>query len=92
MRNLLKIGLLLIPFIGVSLTPVAGMKAADSDAKAVFESRCSTCHPTSRPLSKTKSEAEWRQTVMKMKTYASGRISDEEAESIIAYLTEVRGK
>lgn len=92
MRSLLKIGLFLIPLVAVSLILVVDMTAADNDAKVLFEKRCSMCHPTSRPLSKSKSGEEWRQTVTRMKKYAGGRISDEEAEIIINYLTEIRGK
>ena len=92
MRSLLKIGLFLVPLAAFSLIPAADIKAADSDAKALFENRCSLCHPTNKPLSMSKSGEEWRQTVMRMKARAGDRISDEEAETIIKYLTEIRGK
>jgi hypothetical protein len=92
MRILLKIGWLMIPLVVVGLILVWGEAAAESDAKALFEKRCSLCHPTSRPLSKNKSGDEWRQTVTRMKTHAGDRISDEEVEIIIDYLTEIRGK
>jgi len=92
MRSLLKIGLFLVLLAAFSLIPAADIKAADSDAKALFENRCSMCHPTSKPLSMRKSGEEWRQTVMRMKARAGDRISDEEAETIIKYLTEIRGK
>jgi len=92
MRSLLKIGLFLVPLVAFSLIQAADIKAAESDAKALFEKRCSLCHPTSRPLSKNKSGDEWRQTVTRMKTHAGDRISDEEVEIIIDYLTEIRGK
>jgi len=36
--------------------------------------------------------AEWRETVMRMKGLAGGKISDAEAEAIIKYLNETRGK
>ena len=92
MRSLLKIGFFLVPLVVFSLIPAPHIKAADSDAQALFEKRCSMCHPTDRPLSKTKSGEEWRQTVMRMQARAGGRISDQEAEIIIKYLTEIRGK
>jgi len=92
MRSLLKIGFFLVPLVAFSLIPAADIKAADSDAKALFENRCSLCHPTNKPLSMSKSGEEWRQTVMRMKARAGDRISDEEAETIIKYLTEIRGK
>ena len=92
MRSLLKIVLFLVPLVAFSLIQGADIKAADSDAEALFENRCSMCHPTSKPLSMSKSGEEWRQTVMRMKARAGDRISDEEAETIIKYLTEIRGK
>jgi cytochrome c2 len=92
MRSLLKIGLFLVPLVAFSLIQPADIKAADSDAKALFEKRCSMCHPYDKPLSMSKSGEEWRQTVMRMKGRAGDRISDEEAEIIIKYLTAIRGK
>jgi len=92
MRSLLKIGLFLVPLVVFSLIQAADIKAADSDAKALFENRCSMCHPIDKPLSMSKTGEEWRQTVMRMKGRAGDRISDEEAEIIIKYLTAIRGK
>ena len=66
--------------------------ATESSARALFAKRCSMCHPTSRALGTIKSGEEWRQTVLRMKLKAGRRISDEEAETIIKYLTESRGK
>ena len=66
--------------------------AKGSSARAVFEKRCSLCHPASRALGTIKSGEKWGQTVLRMKLKAGGRIGDEEAETIIEYLTESRGK
>ncbi|MEE9526560.1 MAG: hypothetical protein V3W07_02745 [Syntrophobacteria bacterium] len=92
MKTLLRVGLLLTPLVFVGLIPISGITAEDGDAKALFEKRCALCHPTSRPLGKTKSSKEWEKTVMKMKGYAGGRISDKDANIITVYLAEVRGK
>ncbi|UCG22066.1 MAG: hypothetical protein JSU80_05680 [Deltaproteobacteria bacterium] len=92
MRSLLKMGLFFFPLVAFGLIQGADIRAVESDAQALFEKRCSLCHPTSRPLSKNKSGDEWRQTVTRMKNYAGDRISDEEVEIIIDYLTEIRGK
>ncbi len=92
MKTLLRVGLLLTPLVLVGLIPISGITAEESDAKALFEKRCSLCHPTSRPLSTTKGGEEWQKTVSRMKGYASGRISDKDAGVIIEYLTEIRGK
>lgn len=92
MKILLRVGLFLTPLVVVGLISVLGITAEESDAKAVFEKRCSLCHPTSRPLGKTKSSEEWEKTVMRMKGYAGDRISDKDAKIIAGYLAEVRGK
>ena len=91
MRSLMKIGLFPLLLFTSSLILAPQASAADSDAKGLFEKRCSMCHPTDRPLSKNKSGEEWRQTVMRMKAHAGDRISAEEAEIIIQYLTGIRG-
>ena len=92
MKKLLRFGLSLLPLAVVGLIPGFGITADNSEARALFEKRCSLCHPTSRPLSKTKSGEEWQKTVERMKGHANGRISDQDAELIIKYLTEIRGK
>jgi len=92
MKILLRAGMFLTPLVVVGLISVSGITAEESDAKGLFEKRCSLCHPISRPLSKTKSSEEWENTVLKMKGYAGDRISDEDAKIIAGYLAEVRGK
>jgi mono/diheme cytochrome c family protein len=92
MRGFVKIGFFLLPLVTFGFMPTPPMEAAKSDTKALFEKRCSLCHPASRALSKNKSGDEWRQTVTRMKGYAGDRISEEETAIIIDYLTEIRGK
>jgi len=79
------------PLIAVSLAPALTPAGEKVDPKALFEARCSMCHPLSRPLEKKKTAAEWRETVLRMKGRAAGKISDAEAETIINYLSETRG-
>jgi len=92
MKNFLRTGWLLALVVAASLVIVSPMTATDQDAKGLFEARCSLCHPTSKPLSESKTAEGWRQTVMRMKAKAGGRISDGEAEVITNYLSEIRGK
>ncbi|MGB3097329.1 MAG: hypothetical protein WBB46_11440 [Candidatus Deferrimicrobiaceae bacterium] len=61
------------------------------EAKALFESKCSICHPVSRPLGKTKDRAGWTATVTRMKNGNGCPITDAEAGVIIDYLTNIRG-
>ena len=60
-------------------------------ARKLFEAKCSACHPTERPLKKNKDRAGWEKTVARMKGYASGQISDADAQAIAEYLARVRG-
>ena len=88
----LRLVLVMVSLLAIGLFWVSNETTAEDNAKVLLEKRCSLCHPGSRPLGTNKSGDEWRQTVMRMKTYAGDRISDEEAEIIIDYLTEIRGK
>lgn len=92
MQTLLRAGLFLASLVLVGMIPIMGITAEESDAKGLFEKRCSLCHPASRPLGQTKSSEEWEKTVMRMKGYAGDRISDQDAKVITGYLTEIRGK
>ena len=92
MKSLLKIEWLLTLLGVLSLAIIPAMAVEQNEGKVLFEKRCSLCHSISRPLGKTKSAEEWRQTVTKMQGYAGGRISDEEAKVITEYLVATRGK
>ena len=80
----------------IILVLAAGTPAFSSggsgDAGALFESKCSKCHTIDRPKSKKKTEAEWESTVMRMKNVNGCPITDEEAKTIIKYLSENHGK
>ena len=67
--------------------------AADSgpSGKELFETKCSVCHATSRSLKKNKDLSGWDRTVKRMQGKRAGLFSDAEAESIVNYLTEIRG-
>jgi cytochrome c5 len=75
--------------LAVATGPAAGEEVSPQD---LFETKCSACHATSRPLSKNKDRAGWEQTVQRMQGKRAGHLSDAEVETIIDYLTEVRGK
>ena len=92
MNGWFRMGLILVFLAVIGFFWVSNETAADDDAKAVFEKRCALCHAASKSLATNKSGDEWRQTVMRMQAYAGDGISDEEAEIIIDYLTEIRGK
>jgi len=67
------------------------VEPSPGSAKALFEAKCSLCHPLSRPLGKTKDRKGWTATVTRMKKVNGCPITDEEARAIIDYLTNIRG-
>ena len=66
-------------------------KSDGTDAKALFEVKCSLCHTIERPKSKKKSHDAWKSTVTRMKNINGCPITDAEAEIIIKYLAENYG-
>jgi mono/diheme cytochrome c family protein len=92
MRTILRVTGWLLVSLALFAVPVLGEATEENNGKALFEARCSACHPTSKPLGKTKTSNEWRETVTRMQQHAGGAISDEERETIIDYLSEIRGK
>jgi hypothetical protein len=86
-------GVLCAPFLlaGLLLAPLSGADTGDPEAKALFEAKCSTCHPLSRPLGKNKDLAGWTKTVTRMRQVNECPITDAEAKAIIDYLVAVRG-
>ena len=69
----------------------AQQDAGDPKAKALFESKCSACHATSRPLGKNKDRDGWTTTVTRMQKVNGCDITDAEAKTIVDYLVQVRG-
>ncbi|HWR98550.1 MAG TPA: cytochrome c [Candidatus Methanoperedens sp.] len=59
-------------------------------AKSTFDTKCSDCHGTDRPLGKAKTRADWTATVQRMAGKKPGWVSDADAAAIAAYLAIVR--
>jgi cytochrome c5 len=76
-------------FLAGGVGPAVGQ--APGDAKALFEAKCSICHPISRPLGKTKDRQGWTETVTRMQKGNGCPISDGEAKQIIDYRVAGRG-
>lgn len=72
----------------------AGADPAAADptaAEPLFQKHCTTCHPADRSLKKNKDREGWQKTVTRMQGYAGGLLGDDDATSIVEYLTHVRG-
>jgi cytochrome c2 len=91
MRRSAPLFLALTLFLGT--VPVfAGQPGSDpASSKGLFEAKCARCHPLDRALRKNKDRPGWQKTVERMKGYAAGTLADEEARTIIEYLSRVRG-
>lgn len=74
-----------------SVSAAAETPIGAADAKALFEAKCSRCHPLDRATRKIKDHSGWQKTVERMKGYAAGAISDAEAQAIVEHLSRVRG-
>jgi len=58
--------------------------------KNTFEAKCSFCHPTDRPLGKSKSAADWLATAQRMSEKKPGHLTAAEIADIAAYLAITR--
>ena len=77
------------------LVQVPFAAAGDFDveaAKALFETKCSRCHPTSRPLSKHMDKDGWAMTVKRMQGKSPGWLTDDEVATVIEFLSKTQGK
>jgi cytochrome c5 len=70
--------------------PVAAAPAADG--KALFEKKCSVCHPLDRPTSRKETRETWASIIKEMQGKKNDWISDAEASKIIDYLAAQYGK
>lgn len=77
--------------LGLGLWSAAGAQDT-GDVKALFEQKCSTCHPADRATSKKKDREGWEKTVLRMKNVNGCPITDEEAQAIIGYVTANHGR
>jgi cytochrome c5 len=77
----------------LSLAPLAvhSMGQGTTDAKTLFEKKCSACHSADRPKSLKKTNEEWAKTVTRMKE-KTANITNDEASMIIDYLAKTYGK
>ncbi|TAN42807.1 MAG: hypothetical protein EPN22_11355 [Nitrospirae bacterium] len=69
--------------------------AAEGDEKItpqkLFEQKCSQCHSLDDPRSQRNTKAEWTQLVKRMRGNGCD-LSDDEAETIVGYLSKNFGK
>ena len=74
---------------GVETAPAGS--PADAKTKALFEAKCSICHPLSRPLGKNKDRKGWTEDGTRMRKGNGCPITDEEDRVIIDSLVTIRG-
>ena len=75
--------------VGAALTLVSGVhgwSASMAPGQRVLETKCGACHVRSRPLFYTKTPAQWRSTVTRMRQVEGAKLSDQQAEELLAFL------
>ena len=72
-------------FAGCSMGP------KDAAGQRLFERACGQCHKIKVPLSKRNNVEGWRRIIWGMRQRGA-KVTDEEAERIAVYLSNVRGK
>jgi len=76
----------------VSVSNAQKQTASAEDTKALFEKKCSSCHGIKKATGQKKNQAEWADTVMRMKNKNGAPVNENEARSIIEYLAKNYGK
>ena len=61
-------------------------------AKKLFEERCGICHGLDRATDQRKTIDEWSRTVRRMRDAYGANLTDEEAKTIINYLSKLYRK
>lgn len=80
--------------IGLSLAALllaSGAAFSAGDGKALFESKCTTCHAASRALSASKDQAGWEKTIERMRGKGA-QVAEAEVPAIAEYLAKNAGK
>jgi competence ComEA-like helix-hairpin-helix protein len=67
--------------------------AQDDPSKATFQRVCSNCHPIERVITAPRrARAQWEETIQTMISTRGAKVTDEEFEVIVGYLTRARGR
>lgn len=92
MKNLFKLLISFCLFFVLFINNASSEISKETEEnKILFESKCSLCHSTSRPLYTKKTREGWTTTVKRMQSKDPSNINDAEAEKIITYLSDIRG-
>ena len=67
MYEIIHIRATMLVFLSLAPLPVQSMGQEATDAKTLFEKKCSVCHSADRAKSLKKTNEEWTKTVTRMK-------------------------
>jgi mono/diheme cytochrome c family protein len=67
-----------------------GLVAAYLAANSTFETKCSACHGSDRPLGKNRSLADWTATVQRMGQKRAGHLTEGQVAEIATFLSVIR--
>lgn len=83
--------LLFVPFL--PLAALAGIhlaRAYPATGLDTYKDKCGGCHIRAQALYFTKTPAEWRRTITRMKAFEKAPINEEQKEEVISFLTGMR--
>ncbi|MDQ8756283.1 c-type cytochrome [Sphingosinicella sp. LHD-64] len=85
----LSVGLIALSRQGPG-TPAAPPAPGPDPGQALVEAHCAGCHSLSLVTGARRTEAQWAETVTRMRDYGA-EMSDEESSRIVAFLTRTQG-
>ncbi len=83
--------MILLMFLPWAAVEAQSEKGAPQSSQRLFEETCAACHPLDRALAAHKTAAKWSATVKRMAGKTPGLISEQDAQTIAAYLAETQG-
>jgi len=80
------------PAAPVAAPAAAAPAAPAADGKALFDQKCSVCHPLDRATVRKETKEKWASILKEMQGKKADWISDADAAKIVDYLTAEHGK
>jgi cytochrome c5 len=77
-----------ITFFIFPVVSVCNAQTQSEDTKMLFEKKCSACHGIKKATGQKKNQAEWADTVLRMKNKHGAPVNESEAKSITDYLAK----
>jgi competence ComEA-like helix-hairpin-helix protein len=73
-------------------TQESAQSSSTDSAERAFTNACGKCHPTQRVTATRRTRSQWEEVITAMITARGAQVSDEDFDTILAYLTRVHGR